>query len=377
MFKSLKTFLVSAVDQYRSILISLTLAAVCIFVLICASQAVRRETSRRFHAQGADLFSIIPRYGQELKSPLQRRPMDRAVLNVLARDRTYVLATAPEFLWMQKIGYGEAVHEAPTMGVFQEYRRVFDLELHYGRFITDLDSTTTLCVLGYRLWQEWTHDRKDSLIGRQVQVGKLTCTVIGVLAPSPAFSGEYRLDDTVLLPYEVLTQFDDERVFTKVTIRANPARNISETVDYIQTRLSQILGDVSAYEISNQVLFAHTISRHVRYIAIIMGFLGSAALLFGSWQLLFIMMTGVNIMPRSGNDRALCWHPLHGALLIGSVSSLLGSLFGQLVAFLLSNLSHWLWQFSMIPWIATMLIICLVTGLVGWRVHSAHTSVKK
>ncbi len=365
--KDLKTSFFYAVSAYRTIWASLTLAAVCLFVLICATQAVRRETGRRFHAQGAELFSIIPRYGPVLSSPRQRRALDRGILDVLEHDPSFILATAPEFLWMQKIGYGDVEQEAATIGVFNDYLRVFDLDMRFGRFITNLDSTTHLCVLGNRLWQEWARTQKDSLIGRQVQIGKLTCTVIGVLAASPAFSGEYRLDKAVLLPYHVLAQFRDDRVFTKVTIRANPARNIAETVDYIQTRLVQTLGDVSAFEISNQVLFAHAISRDVKFISIITGCLGSVALLFGSWQLLFIMITVCN--GASGSAKTLGWfsRPFYLAFGIGLVAGLGGSLLGQTVAFLLSEYYGWRWQFSLIPWFYTILIICLITGLVGWR----------
>jgi len=195
-----------------------------------------------------------------------------------------------------------------------------------------------------------------------------------VLAPSPALSGTYRLDDAVLLPYYTMMQFSKEKEFTKVTLAAQPSRAIAETADYIQTKLTQLVGDISTYEISNQVLFAHRIAQSMRFISIFAGGLAGMALLFGAWQLYLILILEKNTAGPVNVEKPAGRSVVVRSLLIGAMTSLGGMLIGQVVVWIIGNLNNWIWQLDPAPILLTVLIGCALTGFIGWRVQSTASS---
>lgn len=360
--------------RFRLVLISLILGCTCLFVLLYSNNVVRRETARRFHSEGADLFSIIHRHGKSGRGASQIRRLQPFLLNVLKRDPSFIAGVTTESHRLESVRYQGNEIETAVIGVTAGYRTVFNLTLQQGRFISELDSTAAFCVVGNRLYKRWTQNTADSLVGRSLQVGRQICRVIGVLAPSPALSGTYRLDDAVLLPYYTMMQFSKEKEFTKVTLAAQPSRAIAETADHIQTRLTQLVGDISTYEISNQVLFAHRIAQSMRFISIFAGGLAGMALLFGAWQLYLILILDKNIAGPANLDKPAGRSMVVRSLLIGAMTSLGGVLIGQGVVWIIGNLNNWIWQLDPAPILLTVLIGCALTGFIGWRVQSTASA---
>jgi putative ABC transport system permease protein len=361
-----KSFLI----RYRLVLTSLMVGCACLFVLMYSNHVVKLEVGRRFHAQGSDLFSIINRHGNSSLGSRQIRRLDPSILDVLKRDPAFILEVAPEYYRTERVQYRDAELEMSVIGVSASYRKVFDLNLQYGRFFSELDSTGNFCLIGNRLWKRWARGSSDSLIGQNVQIGKQLCKIIGVLAPSPTVSGEYRLDDAILMPYYTMMQFHTEKEFSKVTLAANPARNIGETADYIHLRLTQLAGDISTYEINNQSLFASKIAQSIKYISVIAGGLASMALLFGTWQLyLILILEKIASAPFADEKRNLA-HYMARALINGLLTSISGVILGQIIAWLIGSLNGWVWQFAVLPVLLTILIASLLTTFIGWRVHS-------
>lgn len=356
--------------RYRMVLASLTVGCACLFVLMYSNHVVKLEVGRRFHAQGSDLFSIINRYGNGNLGAAQIRRLDPSTLDVLKRDPSFILGVAPEYHRTEKIRYRDAEMEMSAVGVSAAYGDVFDLHMQHGRFFSELDSTSDFCLIGYRVWKKWSTGPSDSLLGQSLQIGRQVCKIIGVLSPSSAVSGEYRLDESVLMPYYTMMQFHTDKEFTKVTLAANPARNITETADYIQSRLTQLSGDISAYEISNQTLFASRIAQRIKYISVIAGGLASMALLFGTWQLYLILILEKVVSESAAEPRRKASYYLSRALANGLITSAGGVLLGQILAWKIGSLSGWVWQFAVWPVLMTLLLASLLTVFIGWRVHS-------
>jgi len=360
-------------QRYRLILLSLSLGLACLFILMYSNHLVRHETARRFHSQGADLFSIIPRPDRASQAASRRRPLQIATLNLLKQDSSFVIHIAPESNRLDEVRYHDFESQLAVIGIFPEYRAVFDLQVERGRFFSELDSAASFCIIGNHLWKRWARNAADSLLGATVQVGRQVCTVIGVLAPAPTFSGEYRPDEAVFMPYYAMMQFNTVKSFSKVTLAANPSRTIEETADYIQSRLTRLMGDISAYEISNQALFAHTIAQRMKLLSIVVGSLASVLLWFGGRQLLLTLrleksMEGVE------ESRKKMASLLQKAWMTGLLTSIGGVLIGMMVSWIISSLYHWSWRFAGLSFPLTLLIGCLLAGLIGWRAQMASSS---
>ncbi|NLP10272.1 ABC transporter permease, partial [bacterium] len=158
--------------RFRLVLISLILGCTCLFVLLYSNNVVRRETARRFHSEGADLFSIIHRHGKSGRGASQIRRLNPSLLNVLKRDPSFIVGVTTESHRVEKVRYQGNEIETSVIGVTAGYRTVFDLKMQQGRFISELDSTAGFCVVGNKLHKRWTQATADSLIGRSLQIGR-------------------------------------------------------------------------------------------------------------------------------------------------------------------------------------------------------------
>ena len=81
------------------------------------------------------------------------------------------------------VGDGDAAREYPVAGVSASYFTLFDARPALGRFFTAqedrMPAGTPVAVLGYAYWRTVFGGRSD-VLGRQLRVGRMTFTIIGV-----------------------------------------------------------------------------------------------------------------------------------------------------------------------------------------------------
>ncbi len=356
------------------LLLSFGLGIASLYLLIFLGLAVRLETARRFHSQGLDLFFVLKKNNVTKVAPAQMRPLSVDALEYLKHDPEYVYEVAPEARPSQTLQTESGDLKVQVFGVLEGYRRLHGLGIQHGRFISQYDSARSVCVLGNRLYSRLRKSVQDTLVGSGLRIGHQNCKIVGVLAPTQSFSGEYSIDEAVLVPYSSLAQFLPEVGITKAAVRANPHRPIGEVIDYIQSALRLYLGDASLYEVSNQQVMLKTLLDRIKIAAVVLGIMGSVAFVAGCLVLLR-MMTIAKV--RRGNQMeilscvGMTAKQLQGLFaceggIMAFAGASVGIIIGLLASMITARMSDWVLFVSY-----ASLFFCLVISLgvgfaVGW-----------
>ncbi len=356
------------------LLLSFGIGVASLYLLIFLGLAVRSETARRFHSQGLDLFFVLKKNNASTMAPAQVRPLDILALDYLKHDPEYVYEVAPEARQSQILQTESGALKVQVFGDLGGYRRLYGLGIQYGRFIDRCDSAGSVCVLGNRLYSRLRKSAKDTLVGSTLRIGHQNCAVVGVLSPTQSFSGEYSIDEAVLVPFFSLAPFLPDAGINKAAIRANPHKPISEVIDYIQASLRFYLGDVSLYEVGNQQVMLKEMLDRLKIAAVLLSILGSITLIAGCWALLRVLIAArmgrrnqLEIFAclgiRDKQVRAL--FAAEGGM-IALIGGGVGVVVGLLASMIIARMSAWVAFVSY-----TSLFFCLVLSLgigsaVGW-----------
>ena len=155
--------------------LGIVLGIAAVIAMLSVGEGARRDVLRQVEQLGLNNVIVRNRgFGDGLRLD------DAQVLRTLLPD---VAAVSP--LVERGVSASGPAGDGQTsfLGVVPAYGAVLDLTVSHGRFLTPLDlrGGDTVCVLGARL-RRTLFGYLDP-VGRQVQVGRGWCTVVGVLAP--------------------------------------------------------------------------------------------------------------------------------------------------------------------------------------------------
>ena len=356
------------------LLFSFGIGIASLYLLIFLGLAVRLETARRFHSQGLDLFFVLKKDNVGKTAPAQVRPLSIEALEYLKHDPDYVYEVAPEARQSQNLRTKDGELKVQVFGVLEGYRRVHGLNVQYGRFVSQYDSARSVCVLGNRIYSRLRKTVKDSLVGSTIRIGHQNCKVVGVLGPTQSFSGEYSIDEAILVPFSSLAQFLPDLGITKAAIRANPHRPIGEVIDYVQAALRFYLGDGSLYDVSNQQVMLKTLLDRIKIAAVVLGVLGSIAFIIGCWALIRVI-TNAKVRRRNQMEILACLgmtakqaNNLFAceAGIMTFIGGSAGIVVGMLASLIIARMSDWV-LFVSYPSLFLGILLSLGVGFaVGW-----------
>ena len=332
-----------------AVLLCLGFGLAMLYASFYLKQVIPQDTARRFYSQGFDLFSIMKQPGSAKIGPSQVRPFDASVAHYLLQNSDYVIGAAPELLQTAQVHAQNVDLQVPVIGVLDGYLELHGLQISMGRDFTRFDSTKSFCIIGNQLLQKLRTSENDSLVGKSIYLGRELVHVIGVMNAGTTFHGEYSVDDAVLVPLKYLQQYAVNPEITKITVRANPNPHVSDVVSYLEKTLSNYLGDISQYEISNQGVFLRNITARVKRFSTILSVAGILLLLVGSWGLL--RFTVYSILRRRKEiaivsdfgykKQSLIWQFLTEISLLVLIYFVTGIASGIVLSYLMASLNSW------------------------------------
>jgi putative ABC transport system permease protein len=123
-------------------------------------------------------------------------------------------------------------------GVTEGFRQIRNLDVTRGRYFDqdDVDSRSKVCLLTLPLASRMFPF--DDPIGKNVRVGELNFTVIGVFQERVATFGETEITrESVMIPFSLLQYFTGSAYFNTLYIRANSPEEVAD----VTSQVAQIL----------------------------------------------------------------------------------------------------------------------------------------
>ena len=179
-------------------------------------------------------FSSGASFMQLMRRPLitadDKRAIERMATTVHMADIWLGGGGPPGSPGMERMFYrGQRTRPNAVMGVSERYVEINFAKMYAGRSFTsqEVDRSRAVAVIGYGPYAALFESRGLDPIGKQIRIGAVEYTVIGVLGKRPSPGGAMNLgqDDLAIVPYTVYRkQFGSEK------IRRGPFGGVPATV---------------------------------------------------------------------------------------------------------------------------------------------------
>jgi putative ABC transport system permease protein len=280
------------------------------------------------------------------------------------------------------------IPNARILGVTPEYRRIKNVELRHGRFISSPDdhNTANVAVLGAgaakRLFQY------EDPIGEPVLLGEDVYRVIGVLASqgsgnaTPGAVGQQDMNDDIYIPLSCARKrFGEVQIISsagsrnfertqlnEITLQIADSNQVSQTAGMVRVLLEQSHANKDDYRLVIPLELLRRAEEEKRIWNLVLGCIAGISLLVGGIGIMNIMLASVTERTREiGVRRALgakrrdiTFQFLVETILLSSAGGIMGVALGILIP---AIVSHYADIETVVQWWSVVLAFSISVGI--------------
>jgi putative ABC transport system permease protein len=350
-------------------------ASVIVMVGIGTGSRVRVES--QIAAMGTNLIMIFPggqRTGNVSQGAASNVNLSLADIDKIRRDGTWVQAISPMVASNAQVIYLGNNWRTSVSGVATDYQLIRDYALTSGDFFSDTDvkGSRAVAVLGPTVvTQLFPYDEP---VGKQIRIGNVPFTVVGVLASKGTAGFGQDQDDLVLIPYTTaMNKLTGNTRLRNIMVSTTTADKITQEQEEITTILRDAhkikQGDADDFTIGTQTEITDRASSVSDTMTLLLGSIAAVSLIVGGIGIMNIMLVSVKERTREIGLRmavgAKGRNILLQFLIEAFVLSMLGGLAGTLLAFLLSAVLNALTTLSIVIEWGIVALSFIFSGTVG------------
>ena len=196
-------------SKMRSFLTTLgiIIGVLAVVAVVSILQGVFQSFLGQFEALGANTLFIRPNYEMfsDRREGVRRLKLTYADAQAVAQQVPDVRAIAPMLFRSDSIAFRSRHDTTTIVGTTEAYGPISDVNMETGRFLgpMDVDSRRKVCVIGHDILDKLA--LPDQCLGTEIQIGRDTYTVIGVLEKLGGAFGESD-DDRIYVPLTTAIQ---------------------------------------------------------------------------------------------------------------------------------------------------------------------------
>jgi putative ABC transport system permease protein len=314
-------------------------AAVIVMVTIGAGATV--QVKAQIASLGSNLLMVRPgqRLGFGQRSAAKAFELEDA--DAIAREIPSVAEVAPSAVEAILAIYGNGNWSTTVTGVDNRYFAVKNWSLASGRIFTqsELRSGKAVCILGATVRTQ-VFGRQDP-IGSKMRLEKLSCEVIGRLAPKGQTAMGSDQDDLVLIPLRTFwRRIAGNQDITLIQVSARPGVGTEK----VQRDLEQLMrerrrlakGKEDDFDIMDMKEITRTLTGTTRILTTLLGAVAAVSLLVGGVGIMNIMLVSVTERTREIGIRLAIGALEREVLLQFLVEAAVLSSFGGVVGIILA-----------------------------------------
>ncbi|REF28212.1 putative ABC transport system permease protein [Xenorhabdus cabanillasii] len=264
-------------------------------------------------------------------------------------------SVAPWIYYPSPVRYNGKTENLILIGSTAELEEVMQLQLRYGRFISDYDQHSTYLVIGNEVAVTLGEGDASRILGKQIQIGDYLYTVIGIFdvkGQNPIFP--FSLDSVVVVPLNAMRKIspsaDLNGIISRTVTSATTEADANNLLTFFKHKFPTVDIDV---RVAQQLLKGQT--EQSKTFAFMLIGLAGISLLTGGIAISNVMLMNVSarrkeiglrmaLGARTQDIRRLF---LYEAAALTFAGAILGALVGVIVAFLFVVYSGW--SFSLAP----------------------------
>lgn len=307
-----------------------------VIVMVSIIEGARHRVVREFELIGSNLIFVVydrSRAQEESKSQEHFVAFRQEDVDVIRRRCPSVAFISPEVRLPAKAYRMGEEKTVQLVGITYEANSVLNFDLARGRLFSENDifQWRRVCIIGWKV-AEKLFPGEDPL-GKEIRVHRLRLTVIGVLAKMGRVLGEQR-DDFVYVPLPVVQQYlTGNRYIHAILAKAESPEKIERAADEIWSALKNRYGDLKGLRVDTQQNILRSVGRILAVFSLVLGGIGTLALLVGGIGIMNIMLVSVTERIREIGVRkaigAKNRHVMQQFLIESMTLSGIGGLFGM------------------------------------------------
>ena len=286
-------------------LIGISLGVAAVTAMVSVGVAAKAESLKRLKDLGTDTL-VVRKY--EPPSARQRARANIKLRDVAALplEAETVAAAAPGLQVFGPFSYaGRSFGNKSIVGVTGAAADVNKLAIAEGRFISDLDAHRHYCVVGHDIAESMREGGVKRLVGEHFAMAGRICTVVGVLADTPASAlRPFRANDSMLLPLAMARRvFRQEIQF--VVARATPDADHHAAASEIRAHFQRRAPGLRV-RVRTADHFIALLQKQMRMFALLLAAIGGISLVIGGTGVMNVMLSSITERRREiGVRRAL------------------------------------------------------------------------
>ncbi|MDC9590416.1 ABC transporter permease [Xenorhabdus sp. XENO-10] len=266
------------------------------------------------------------------------------------------LSSAAPWIYFPSLGrYSGKTETFTVIGSSAELEEVMQLQLRYGRFISDYDQHSSHLVIGNEVAVTLTQGEPSRILGKQIQLGNYLYTVIGIFntkGRNPIFP--FSLDSVVIVPINAMRKIsantDLNGIIARTITTATTETDAKDLLALLKRKFPEVEIDVQILK----KLLEGMADQSKTFSFMLIGLAG-ISLLTGGIAISNVMLMNVSARRKEiGLRMALGARPhdirrlfLYEAAALTFAGAILGALAGVIVSFLFVLYSGW--SFSLAP----------------------------
>jgi putative ABC transport system permease protein len=335
-------------NTMRSILTTLgiVIGVGSVIAMVTLGRGATARVTADISNMGTNLLIVLP--GAERRGPTSAtaQPFKIEDAHAIARDVSAVDKVAPTASRPQLVVYGNKNWNTGVTGTTNDFFAVRRYSIDRGQSFSDAHLTggSPVCVLGATVRKE-LFGQGDPL-GASIRVGKLSCTVIGVMASKGQSTFGQDQDDFIVMPLttfqrRIAGNYDVSAVFVSATAD-NLTTKAKQQIELLMRERRHIaLGQNNDFMVQDMKEISNTLGSVTGALTALLGAIAGVSLLVGGIGIMNIMLVSVTERTREIGVRLaigargaeVLLQFLVEAVTLSTLGGMLGVAFGLAISF--------------------------------------------
>jgi putative ABC transport system permease protein len=371
--ESLSNLLSAKLRSFLAIL-GVLVGTASVVALVSGGQLATEHALAQFKELGTDLLAVtLQDMSREQPKDADKEGESERIKNVVSHLKNVELS-APYAVDFSAIHYDGQQIRGSIVGATEALQTILKLKVSQGRFISDLDQKESYCVLGYSLYKKLVAMGMFEVLGQHILLGDHFFTVIGVLQKTPEnMFFLVDVNNSIVVPAFAALSLNNYVTLNNIVFKLKADQDITQIKNSITEVFSDYFPQKKTFFRSPQEII-NSMKKQNETFTLLLGFIGSIALIVGGIGVMNIMLVSVVERRREigvrmavgAKRRDIQLMFLTEAVVLTLFGGLMGVITGELVALMVAFISRGTFHLYILPLVVGFFVSALVGIFFGF-----------
>ncbi len=341
-----------------------------VVALISCGQLATEKALAQFKALGTDLLAITVFQKEQTQSHHDESVVPLAFWRQFPDKIPHILQVAPYATAYQYMSFNGQILQGGVIGADESLAKVIHIKLAQGHFVSFVDAFEHYCVIGDGLARQMKQVTLDSPIGKQLRIGRMLYTIIGVAEPwsENGFFNE-DINQAVIIPIAGMSLVNPDSNVNNAVMLLKPDSPIDEVIEQIKQSIHSLAPKLTVFSRSAKQIIASMESQG-RIFTLLLAVIGGISLLVGGIGIMNVMLVSVSERKKEIGIRKAVGAKnseiqslfLLESVMLSLLGGSLGVALGLLFTFVVAWFNDWSFVIHLVPPLAGF-FVSLITGV--------------